>query len=301
MVEDSIYIACGIGYYYSVIKEDLDEKLCISYVYDRRWECEDVDEYGGIPIIRKQDMAKLPNAVAVIVSIDSAKKASIAKDLSQIGMEYVFIEAILGYCQITGAALKKLNSNIWEDDNGNRIEFDESLPDNVKIFFEGRNNRICFGSNLILGDLTIGCGNDGECQIGDNTEIVSADIQVAYAKVSIGRDCLISKNVVIRTHDAHYIFDKNTLDRLNFAESIRIGDQVWIAEKAMLLPGAEIGTGSVVGTNTITSSKFGEFCIIAGVPGKVIKENICWGKDYTAMSNYSNLKECYSKDALKYF
>lgn len=56
----------------------------------------------------------------------------------------------------------------------------------------------------------------------------------------------------------------------------------------------------MVGTKTVTSSEFGEHLVIAGVPGRVIRENICWSKDCTEYVSYDYLEECVDKKALDY-
>ena len=300
MDEEKIYIICGIGNCYFLLKNELKKKLHISYLYDRKWEETQLESYDNYPIVRKRNMRGLTNAIAIIMTYDFVIKESIAKDMEEVGISYVFVEQILGFSRLRGDFLKSLNIKVWEDEKGNRIEFDETLPDNIHVILEGSNNRIVLGRNLQVGHLVIGCGNDAVCKIGDNTEIIEAEIWTSYAEVNIGADCLISKKVVIRTHDSHYIFDKQTLKRLNFPKNVCISDQVWIGEKATLLPGTYIGKGTVIGANTVTSSQFEEFCIIAGNPGRVIRKNVCWCKDNTSFSNLSNLMECFSKDVLKY-
>ena len=110
---------------------------------------------------------------------------------------------------------------------------------------EGKENRVRFGKNIFVGKLQIILGNCGECVIGDHTKFIDTQINAAYASVRIGADCLFSSNVVIRTHDEHYIFDKDSLERLNRPLDVIIHPQVWVCENVRLLPGAYIGTGSV--------------------------------------------------------
>ena len=67
-----------------------------------------------------------------------------------------------------------------------------------------------------------------------------------------------------------------------------------------MLGGAQIGTGSVIGSNAVTSSQFGKHQIIVGAPAKVIRENIIWSRDFTRDFNRAPFGECIDKMALEY-
>lgn len=153
---------------------------------------------------------------------------------------------------------------------------------------------------MVVGKLYICFGNNGFCKIGENTEIIGAEFYISEVSIEIGSDCLFAPQLILRTHDGHHIFDKDTHRRINYAKDIRIGNQVWISSQVTLLGGAVIGDGSVVGTNSVTSSRFGDHQVIAGVPAKVIRENICWSKEGTEFFSRDYLEECLSQDALKY-
>lgn len=43
-----------------------------------------------------------------------------------------------------------------------------------------------------------------------------------------------------------------------------------------MLPGTRIGKGSIVGACSLVNREFGEHCMIAGLPAKVIEQNVDW-------------------------
>lgn len=90
-------------------------------------------------------------------------------------------------------------------------------------------------------------------------------------KISIGKNCIVGNNVIIRDNNSHSI-DGNKDDKY-----IKIGDHVWIGTGAIILPGAKIGNGCVVAAGTIVNKEFPDKCLIGGVPAKIIKENVEWG------------------------
>lgn len=291
------YIAYGIGQYYNIIKPELDKaSIHISYVCDRKWEGTGRDSYEGIPVISKADIRNISNAVCVIFTMDHIITNSIKKDLEALGVTYMHVDALLGDVApklISGAELKKAyQDGHYSDVRGNEIFYDETVPDNLRITFRGGGNVLRLGHNLLIGQLDIVFGNDGECAIGDNTEVLKGYFQVAYAKLQVGENCLVATDVIIRTHDGHYIFDKTTKERINRPRNVIVGKHVWLAKGVVLLAGAQIGDGCVVGANSVTSGTFPEDVVIAGSPAKVIRENICWSREETGLSDYNTLDEC---------
>lgn len=58
---------------------------------------------------------------------------------------------------------------------------------------------------------------------------------------------------------------------------IIIRDDCWICSEAFILPGVEIGAGSVVGARALVSRNVEPWVIVAGNPAKVIKKRIMKG------------------------
>ena len=51
-----------------------------------------------------------------------------------------------------------------------------------------------------------------------------------------------------------------------------IGDNVWIGENVVILPGSKIGNGCIIGANTlINGNEFPDNTMIGGIPGKILK------------------------------
>ena len=300
MNDNNIYIGYGIGCNYHSISEQVKEKVKLSFLCDKKWDVS-VSVYDNIPVIQQSDILKLENPKVIIFPCDGPVKHAIAKELQGLGIDYIFADEVFGRRILSGKDIKvEGNDGVWQDSLHNKIYFHDSLPDEISIHLYGSNNMLSFEEGIVVDRLIICMGNNGTCEIGKNSRIGNGIIYVAYASVKIGRDCLISLGLTIRTHDAHPIFDRSTHKRINYAKDVILHNHVWIAEGVCLLPGAEIGEGSIVGAKTVTSSKFGDHVIVAGVPGKVIRENICWSKDSTECMNYACLEDCATDDALRY-
>jgi acetyltransferase-like isoleucine patch superfamily enzyme len=92
------------------------------------------------------------------------------------------------------------------------------------------------------------------------------------SKIKIGYGCTIARNVVIRDYDAHTL----ELPDYEISKEIIIGDHVWIGTRAMILKGVKIGDGAVVAAGAIVTKDVPAGAIVAGVPAKIVRENVKW-------------------------
>lgn len=53
-----------------------------------------------------------------------------------------------------------------------------------------------------------------------------------------------------------------------------IGNNVWIGDKATILPGVTIGDGSVIAANAVVTKDVPAFSVVAGNPAHVIRKNV---------------------------
>lgn len=300
-------VAYGIGQYYEVQKDRMFKKIQPDYLCDKKWEGEKFDcYYDGIKIIRIDELIRLDNVLLIIFASSKQLYKTIVDSLHLLDWkgkwECVPSDVLFSLSHwIDGKMLKeKYTNGNYKDDLGNVIEFDLSIPDTIEIFFNGRNNKVILGKELNANRLSINLGNNATCVIGMNFRAVEVSILVSEGLVSIGNDCLLSDEIIIRNHDNHHIFDIKTGKRVNWSKNIVVENNVWIGQRVMLLAGTHIGMGSVVGAGAITTGSFDQHTIIAGVPAKVIRENICWSRDNTNFFNRGNMTECISNEFLKY-
>ena len=88
----------------------------------------------------------------------------------------------------------------------------------------------------------------------------------------IGENCVIARDVIIRDYDGHTIEQ----DGYEITKPITIGNHVWIGNRAMILKGVTIGDGAIISAGAIVTKDVPSHCIVAGIPAKVIKENVYW-------------------------
>lgn len=104
--------------------------------------------------------------------------------------------------------------------------------------------------------------------IGKNVFINSGCHFQDQGGISIGEGSMIGHNVVLATIN-HDLEPKN--DRKNHYAPIRIGNHVWIASNAAVLPGVSIGDWAVVAAGAVVTKNVLPYTVVGGVPAKVIK------------------------------
>lgn len=128
-----------------------------------------------------------------------------------------------------------------------------------------------FGSKIVVG-------KGAYLEIGDGFRISPNSAIICFWKIVFGSSCRVSWDVQVMDTDFHKI---KSLDGevLNRPREIAIGNHVWIGVRALILKGASISDDCVVSANTLVSKEIpGNHQIIAGVPGKVVKSGVTWGK-----------------------
>jgi acetyltransferase-like isoleucine patch superfamily enzyme len=130
------------------------------------------------------------------------------------------------------------------------------------------------GSVVTASGVIITIDKNAILEIGDNVWINSGSKLVCCQHITIGAGSIISWDVEIRDSDIHNI------NRGGFVVSkpIEIGSDVWIGSRATILKGVKIGNGSVIATGAVVTQDVPENCLVAGVPARIIRENVNWSR-----------------------
>lgn len=154
------------------------------------------------------------------------------------------------YCDIS---IRGKNNSLFFDDGANLK--------GVHIEIDGENCQVRIGKDCVIGEKTyLSCRGKG-------------------TSLTIGNNCMFSRNVKVMTSDGHDIFQQQKL--INPNASISIDDNAWLADNCIILKGCTVGAGSIIGINALVTKDIPNNAIAAGNPARVIKENIQWTEELT--------------------
>ncbi len=131
-----------------------------------------------------------------------------------------------------------------------------------------------------------------DCNVGEHTYIgtrTKPDPQY----VEIGKYCSIAREVklglgnhpsnMLTTHPFAYCSDKfvpfyvdiqtpeDKIIPIEIYKKIKIGNDVWIGQRAIILDGVTIGDGAIIGAGAIVSRDIPPYAIAVGSPARVVK------------------------------
>jgi len=115
-------------------------------------------------------------------------------------------------------------------------------------------------------------------EIGSNCNFGAFNHITAINRIVIGDNCLTGKWVTIsdNNHGTTNIDDLRIEPQKREVVSkgsVEIGKNVWIGDKATILGGVTIGDGAVIAANTVVVKDVPEYCVVAGNPARIIKDN----------------------------
>jgi len=105
-------------------------------------------------------------------------------------------------------------------------------------------------------------------KIGKKSSLGEKSWVYALTKVDIGDNTCIGKDVYLMT-GTH---DVNSPEFTLIRKPITIGDGVWIATDARILPGVSIGDMAVVGASAVVTKDVESWTVVGGNPAKFIKK-----------------------------
>lgn len=133
-----------------------------------------------------------------------------------------------------------------------------------KVLFEGCGKNINIEKNADFGT---GKG----ISIGDNSGIgINCRIR---GPLTIGDNVMMGPDVVIITsnHQNSRIDIPMNQQGSCPSQKVKIGDDVWIGTRAIILPGVTIGNGVIIAAGAVVSKNVPDHTIVGGVPAKIIK------------------------------
>lgn len=89
--------------------------------------------------------------------------------------------------------------------------------------------------------------------------------------ITIGDNVHITDGVKFITHDGGTLLYRHMIPDLEITKPIVIGDNVYIGNNVILLPGITIGNNVVIGAGAVVTRSIPDNSVAVGVPARVIK------------------------------
>lgn len=164
-------------------------------------------------------------------------------------------------------------------------------PDPDAIYPNPQIKQICFIKNVItrpnimVGDYTYYDDKDGPERF---EERVTHHYEFIGDKLIIGRFCAIARGVEFIMNGANHRMGSVTtypfnimgggwekaapsLEELPYKGDTVIGNDVWIGQNAVILPGVHIGDGAIIAANAVVAANVAPYTIVGGNPARLIR------------------------------
>ncbi len=148
---------------------------------------------------------------------------------------------------------------------------------NPKYIQLGENVSVFDKVILRCTEMTDVIGKQPDMVIGDNVKIGEGSHITCVNKIVIGTGVRAGQYVLI-TDNVHGASERSLLDMmitsrpLSSKGPVIIEDNVWIGEKASIMPGVHIGKGAIIGANAVITKDVPAYAVVGGNPAKIIKQ-----------------------------
>lgn len=133
------------------------------------------------------------------------------------------------------------------------------------------------GENVVFMKNSYVYAHDGGKLIIQNNFTMNSNSQIGATsgKISIGNDCAIASNCVLRA--ANHNFENPAIPFRQQGHTygeIIIGNDVWIASNCVITANTKIGDSSIIGAGSVVTKDVEPFSVVGGVPARLIKKRI---------------------------
>ena len=135
--------------------------------------------------------------------------------------------------------------------------------------------------NIIVGDFTYIADAEFESHVTHHYDFIGD-------RLIIGKFCQIAAGVEFVMNGANHMMNAVTTFPFNMLEGwdmeppktsdlplkgdTVIGNDVWIGQNAVILPGVHIGDGAIIGANSVVGRDINPYTIVVGNPAKILRK-----------------------------
>ena len=150
------------------------------------------------------------------------------------------------------------------------------IDDNVVLDAKGETNvGIVVGSNAFIGRNTILSCKEGSIYLDDYCNISANCHLLSETEIRLGKYVFLAGQCYLVAGGNHSFEDTAIPIMLQPSYSkggISIGEDVWLGAGVIVLDGAAIGRGTIVGAGSVVKDVIPEYCIAVGIPAKKTRD-----------------------------
>jgi acetyltransferase-like isoleucine patch superfamily enzyme len=146
------------------------------------------------------------------------------------------------------------------------------LGKGVELYARPGFGRLVLGRWVHVGDGTSLRCHEGTLRIGDKVVFGRNNVVNAYLDVSIGAASIIADMVYVTDFDHVFADVERPIKDQGIVKSpVRVGADVWLANKVSVVRGTVIGDGCVVAANAVVTRDLPPYSVAVGVPARVVR------------------------------
>ena len=117
--------------------------------------------------------------------------------------------------------------------------------------------------------------HEGNLRLGPKVVMGRDNVVNTYLDIEIGRNALLGDWIYICDFDHIYADPGVPIKKQGLVmTATRVGEDVWVGEKASILRGADVGSGSIVASQALVKDAIPPFSIAVGTPARVIASRL---------------------------
>jgi acetyltransferase-like isoleucine patch superfamily enzyme len=121
--------------------------------------------------------------------------------------------------------------------------------------------------------------------IGDQVTSNGVRVILGQSDLIVGRDTMISDEVLLQTIDQHGIVDVDSMEIINLGRRRTIiGQHVWVGRRSTIMRDVSVGNGSIVAAGAMVTSNVDPMSVVAGIPARPLRQGTSWSRNPTRIS-----------------
>ena len=226
--------------------------------------------YGLYSVLYSRLFYRIKLVYTKFKSFSETKKSIVLNGNSKIGIHHKTLMNIKNSKIIVNDGSLKVGIDFGYFDGG----IYDSKSDRCRVFMINSTLEIHGNVSLYPGVLIYAI--NAHIIIRNNTKINGGVELVSLKKIDIGEDCLFAEGIIVRDNDGHKFGRGSAISTELENKEVKIGNHCWIGQRAMILKGTTLEDNVIVGAGAVVAGNVASNVAVAGIPARVIKENVSW-------------------------